>query len=65
MQILLKVTKFVKGAREILRYPMSTSSKSTSFRIGLGFFKVGEDDTNSMSFSPSWYNAILEMMPLN
>jgi hypothetical protein len=65
MQILLKATKFVKGAQEILRYLMSTSSKSTSSRIGLGFLKVEEDDTNSVSFSPPWYNAILEMLPLN
>jgi hypothetical protein len=44
---------------------MNTYSKSTSSRVGLGFLEVGEDDTNSMSFPPPWYNAILEMMALN
>jgi hypothetical protein len=40
-EILLKTTKLIKGAQEILGYPMSTSSKSTSFGVGLRSLKVG------------------------
>jgi hypothetical protein len=62
-EILLKTTKLMKRAREILGYPMSISSKSTSFGVGLRSLKVAHDDTNLTSFSPPWYNAILEMLP--
>jgi hypothetical protein len=58
MQVLLKAAKFVKGAWEILGYPMSTSSKSASSRVGLRSLEVGRDDT-------TWYKAILEMLHLN
>jgi hypothetical protein len=54
----------VKGAREMLGYPISTPSKSTSSGVGLGSLEVGQDGTNS-TFSPPWYNAILKMLPLN
>jgi len=50
-QILLKATKFVKGAGEMLGYPISTPSKSASSRVGLGCLEVGQDGTNSTSFS--------------
>jgi len=49
----------------MLGYPISTSSESASSGVGLGSLKVGQDDTNSTSFSPPWYNAILKMLPLN
>jgi len=65
MKVLLKATKFAKGAWEILGYPMSTSSKSASSRVGLRSLEVGRDDTNSTSFSTPWYKAILEMLHLN
>jgi hypothetical protein len=65
MQVLLKATKFVKGAWEILRYPMNTSSKSAFSRVGLKSLEVGWDDTNLTSFSAPWYKAILEMLHLN
>jgi hypothetical protein len=65
MQVRLKATKFVKGAWEILGYPLSTSSKSTSSRVGLRSLEVGWDDTNLTSFSTPWYKAILEMLHLN
>jgi hypothetical protein len=64
-QILLKATKFVKGAGEMLGYPISTSSKSGSSGVGLGSLEVGQDGTYSTSFSPRWYNAILKILPLN
>jgi hypothetical protein len=49
----------------MLGYPISTSSKSASSGVGLGSLEVGQDGTNSTSFSPRWYNAILKMLPLN
>jgi hypothetical protein len=55
----------VKGAGEMLGYPISTPSKSASSGVGLGSLEVGQDGTNSTSFSPPWYNAILKMLPLN
>jgi hypothetical protein len=64
-QILLKAIKFVKGAGEMLGYPISTPSKSASSGVGLGSLEVGQDGSNSTSFSPPWYNAILKMLPLN
>jgi hypothetical protein len=61
----LKATKFVKGAGEMLGYPISISSKSASSGVGLRSLEVGQDGTNSTSFSPPWYNTILKMLPLN
>jgi hypothetical protein len=49
----------------MLGYPISTSSKSASCGVGLGYLEVGQDGTNSTSFSPPWYNAILKILPLN
>jgi hypothetical protein len=55
----------VKGAGEMLGYLISTPSKSASSEIGLRSLKVGQNGTNSTSFSPPWYNDILKMLPLN